>query len=234
MQQITQLRNDPDQIDLGIGQPGFDLLPLDFIQEAAQHFTNQVQREHLQYGAEAGDPNFLQELAYFLTDQYQLPIPSGQLMVTNGISQGLDLVCTLLTRPGDVIFVEEPTYFLALHLFADHGLQVVGIPMDEEGLLPDALAAALQQHQPVFLYTIPAFHNPTGRTLSAERRRLILEMSVTFDFLIVADEVYQMLDYGEMPPAPFAALVDSEQECVGVKWLSDEVISTLLDRLNRH
>jgi DNA-binding transcriptional MocR family regulator len=81
------------------------------------------------------------------------------MLITNGSSQGLDLVCTLFTKPGDVIIIEEPSYFLALHIFADHGLRVVPIPVDEDGLVVDALEDALTHTRPVFLYTIPTFQN---------------------------------------------------------------------------
>ena len=83
------------------------------------------------------------------------------------------------------------------------------IPTDEDGLALPALAEALTRHRPVFLYTIPTYQNPTGRTLSHSRRQELLALAVEHDFLIVADEVYHLLDYATPPPPPFAAYVDS-------------------------
>ena len=128
------------------------------------------------------------------------------LFITNGASSGLDLICSLLTRPGDVIFVEEPSYFLAMQIFADHRLRLVPIPIDEHGLVVEALEDALKKHHPVFLYTIPTFQNPSGHTLSDERRRRLAQLSREHDFLIVADEVYHLLNFGAQPPTPFARL----------------------------
>ena len=126
-------------------------------------------------------------------------------MVTAGASQALDLVCTRFTKPGDTIFVEEPTYFLALDVFRDHGLQVIGIPIDGDGLRTDALEDALTRHTPALLYTIPSFQNPTGVTMSAARREALVAISRAHDLLIVADEVYHLLDFGAAPPRPLAS-----------------------------
>jgi DNA-binding transcriptional MocR family regulator len=124
------------------------------------------------------------------------------LFVTTGASQGLDLICTLFTQPGDTIFVEEPTYFLALRIFTDHHLNIVSIPIDDNGLVVEALEEKLAEYRPVFLYTIPTFHNPGGVTLSAARRERLVRLSEQHDFLIVADEVYHLLAYTAMPPPP--------------------------------
>ena len=89
--------------------------------------------------------------------------------MTNGISNALDLICAHFTRPGDTIFVEEPTYFLALRIFTDHDLHIVPIQTDENGLVIEALEEKLAEFQPKFLYTVPTFQNPGGYTLSQER-----------------------------------------------------------------
>jgi DNA-binding transcriptional MocR family regulator len=115
----------------------------------------------------------------------------------------------LFTRPGDTIFVENPTYSLALGIFADHRLNLVGLPMDENGVIIEAIEEELAHQTPAFLYIIPTFHNPTGRTLSADRRKQLVQLSQEHDFLIVADEVYQLLAYSGTPPAPMAKYTES-------------------------
>jgi len=122
---------------------------------------------------------------------------------------GLDLLCTLFARPGDTIFVEEPSYFLALRIFADHHLKIISLPMDSDGLNIEALEKNLIGHSPVFLYTIPTFHNPSSVTLEAERRKQLVELSRKHNFLIIADEVYHLLNYGSEPPPPMASFIDS-------------------------
>ena len=198
-----------DLVDFGNGQPSLSLLPLDAIRTAADHCLSRGDAALLQYGTDQGDVGFRESLTRFLTQRYATPVSAAHLMVSAGVSQALDLVCTRFTRPGDTIFVEEPTYFLALEVFRDHGLQVVGIPIDDDGIRLDALHDALTRHRPALLYTIPSFQNPSGATMSAARREQLVEVSRAHDLLIVADEVYQLLDFGVAPPPPLAAYVQS-------------------------
>ncbi|MEY4856745.1 MAG: hypothetical protein RL409_692 [Gemmatimonadota bacterium] len=195
----------PDIIDIGKGQPSLSLLPLAAWRTATDHCLAQGDAELLQYGADEGNAAFRNSLAQFLSRRYAMPVTAAELVVSAGVSQALDLVCTRFTRPGDTIFVEEPTYFLALEIFRDHGLQVVGIPIDGDGIRMDALQDALVHHRPAFLYTIPSFQNPTGTTMSVARREQLMAVSHTHDMLVVADEVYHLLDFGTAPPPPLAA-----------------------------
>ena len=200
----------PDVIDLGLGDPPTSLLPLDLIRESAHAQLSQEDKSFLQYGAEQGNGYFRLALANFLTQHYGFDIQSENLFITNGISKALDLICTLFTQAGDTIFVEEPTYFLALKIFADHRLQVVPIETDENGLIIESLQEKLTVYKPKLLYTIPTHQNPSGRTLSQERRMRLLELSQQFDFLILADDVYQLLSYSGQPPTSFGAYTDVE------------------------
>ncbi len=183
------------------------LLPVAAWRTAADHCLAHGDARLLQYGVDEGDEGFRESLAQFLSRRYAMPVATTELVVSAGASQALDLVCTRFTRAGDIIFVEEPTYFLALDIFRDHGLQVVGIPIDEEGIRIDALQDALVHHRPAFLYTIPSFQNPSGTTMSAARREQLIAASRMHDLLVVADEVYQLLDFGTVPPAPLATHV---------------------------
>lgn len=198
-------------IDFGNGQPSLSLLPLDELRIAADHCLSRgaPTLAQLQYGADQGDIEFRRVLAHFLSRRYAIAIDARELMVSASASQALDLVCARFTKPGDTIFVEEPTYFLALHVFRDHRLNVVGIPIDDDGIRIDALREALAQHRPALLYTIPSFQNPSGTTMSAERREQLLSVSREHELLIVADEVYHLLDFGSAPPPPLAAHVQS-------------------------
>jgi len=207
---IVQTPTSPDVIDLGLGDPPTSLLPLDLIRDSAQAKLSQGDNSFLQYGAEQGNGFFRLALANFLTKKYGFDVQAGNLFVTNGISKALDLICTLFTQAGNVIFVEEPTYFLALKIFADHRLQVIPIETDENGLIIESLQEKLKAHKPRFLYTIPIHQNPSGRTLTQERRTRLIELSQQFDFMILADEVYQLLSYNGQPPTSFGAYTDVE------------------------
>jgi 2-aminoadipate transaminase len=201
----SQVNIPPGVIDLGAGNPPFSLLPADLLREAAEACFAQDDPAFLQYGAEQGDGLTLNALAGFLTQGYGFPVAPDHLLMTNGISGGLDLLCTLFTHAGDTIFVEEPSYFLALRIFADHGLKPISIDTDENGLVIDSLEEKLREHKPKFLYIIPAYQNPSGHTLSAERRAQLVELAREHDFLILADEVYHFLSYDRQPPKAFGA-----------------------------
>jgi DNA-binding transcriptional MocR family regulator len=115
----------------------------------------------------------------------------------------LALILSLFTKSGDLVFAEEPTYFLAKSIFADFKLNCQQIPQDKDGLDVDALEKRLQAGEiPVLMYVIPTAHNPSGRTIPAERRRKLADLSAQYKFLLVADEVYQMLTFPHITPPP--------------------------------
>lgn len=199
----------PGTINLGIGQPSPDLLPVDLVGKASELFFESADPLELNYGVVRGDAEFLQSLAGMLTEGYGAPASANELCVTGGNSQAMDLVSAVFAKPGDTVFVEEPSYFLAFKIFEDRGLNIVGIPLDDDGLRVDALEEALQKHKPAFLYTIPSFQNPGGQSTSAERRRRVVELAVEHDFYIVADEVYQLLYYHDVPPPAYGTMTAS-------------------------
>ncbi len=210
LQHISQLHTPIGLIDFGIGQPGFDLLPVNEIRQAANIALSNENRASLNYGFEQGDENLRVHLASFLSQQYGFPVHSRELFITNGVSLALDILCTLYTKPGDTIFVEEPTYYLALKIFSDHRLNIINVAVDENGLVVPDLDEKLSNHQPVFLYTVPVFQNPTGTTLSRERRKLMVDLAQQHGFIIIADEVYQLLAHANEPPPSLAVYLDSD------------------------
>jgi DNA-binding transcriptional MocR family regulator len=207
----TQSETPAGVIDFGLGHPAAALLPRTILQQAAAQRLAQPDAALLQYGLEQGDGYFRLALAELLTRHYGVPAGYDDLFVTSGASQALDLICTLYTQPGDTVLVEEPTYFLALRIFADHHLRVVSIATDEQGLQIETLEEALAQVRPALLYIIPTHQNPSGATLPLERRRRLVELAQEHGFLIVADEVYHLLSYAAAPPPPLAAWAGSGQ-----------------------
>ncbi|MEX0709042.1 MAG: PLP-dependent aminotransferase family protein [Woeseia sp.] len=191
---------EPGFINFGVGQPSADLLSVDLIRAASELFFTVAQPFELNYGSKQGDVRYLAAVSKLLEDEYGQPSPPDNLFLTGGNSQALDFVCNRFTQSGDTVFVEDPSYFLAFQILRDHGLNVVGIPVDDEGLDIDYLENALKEHRPSLMYTIPSYHNPTGRTMTRERRERLVALSREHDFLIAADEVYQMLYFGEPPP----------------------------------
>lgn len=217
---IIQTNVQPGVIDLGMGNPDFDLLPLEVLHQSAEEYFKNGDPRHLQYGMEQGDGYFRQALADYLTKAYGKSANPDLLFVTAGASSALDLLCSLYTQPGDVIFVEEPSYFLALRIFKDHGLRVVPIIMDDEGVRSDELEKKLVEFNPKFIYIIPSFQNPSGRTLSQERREQLVEWAQRDNYLVVADEAYQFLPYTQTPPGSFAAYTDEVEQIISVNSFS--------------
>lgn len=191
-----------DLIDFSLGHPGNNQLPIVDIREMANRAFSDAGNDLLQYGPKSGAKSFREALAQMLSSRLGVPTHPDTLFITAGASQALDMACEILSKPGDVVFVEEPTYFLALRIFASRGLRVKGIPVDSYGLDVEALEAALSETTPAFVYTIPTYQNPTGVTLPKERRTRLVELSQRYGFTIVADEVYQLLDFGVPPPPP--------------------------------
>jgi 2-aminoadipate transaminase len=205
---IIQTPIPADFIDLGVGEPALSSLPLDLLHQAADFCFDQNDPAFLQYGLELGNGYFRQALAEFLSQGYGIPVDPATLLVTNGSSMGLHLVCSYFTHPGEVVFVEEPTYYLALRILADHDLQIIPIQTDRDGLVIEALEEKLKSFHPKFAYVIPAFQNPTGQTLSRERREKLVSLARAHDFMVVADEIYQFLNYRCQPPEPCAAYIN--------------------------
>ena len=206
--QTIQTPIPPGMIDLGLGDPDPALFPVEALARAAREHFQQGERSFLQYGTEQGDGYFRLSLAQFLSRNYHLATDSESLFITTGVSSALDLLCTCFTQAGDTIFVEEPTYFLAPKIFADHRLAIVSIPTDENGLIIEALEDKLTKYKPKFLYTIPIHHNPSGATLAEARRAQLIENARQHNFMILADEVYQLLSYGGPVPQSFASHID--------------------------
>jgi DNA-binding transcriptional MocR family regulator len=131
-----------------------------------------------------------------------LPTSAGDLLVTTGSQQGLTLITTALLDPGATVAVEEPTYLAALQCFQLAGARIVPVPGDAGGVDPDALAAVLRAERPTLLYLVPTFANPTGRTLTEERRRAVAQLAAAHGTWVVEDDPYGELRYrGAAVPA---------------------------------
>ena len=206
-------------IDLGWGHPSPRLHPTDMLRRATDIVLADGAPIPLQYGATQGYGPLLHSLAEFLSaqDSYTSPVSPQELFLTAGASQAIDHTTTLFTQTGDTVFVEEPTYYLIQSIFEDHGLKVVGVPTDNGGLRMDALEAMLADRfvpAPKMLYIIPTYQNPSGSVLPADRRSKLVELAQQHGFLVLADEVYNLLHYGKPPPPPIASFDTSDDGCV--------------------
>jgi 2-aminoadipate transaminase len=207
----------PNTIALRLGHPDpTTLLPPELRAAMYQAISAPQAAAALQYGAEQGTPDLIQVLVEKINREQQLSVRFSNLMIVAGSTHAIDLLARLYARPAGVVLVEAPTYADALHVFRDHQLEVCAVAMDEEGLLPDALEQQLARLEaegksPAFLYTVPTFHNPTGRTLPEARRLEIIHLARRSGFLIVEDDVYRELTFEGAAPPSFYALARGQQ-----------------------
>jgi DNA-binding transcriptional MocR family regulator len=195
-------------IEFGFGEPDPTLLPVGLVREAAQRALSAPDAAAaLAYGSGSGPEALRAAIARRTAAREGLRLAADDVLVSGGNSQALGQVLTDLTRPGDAVFVEDPTYNLALGIIADHPVEIVGVPLDAEGLDVAALAEAVAGvratgRRPRLLYIIPTYHNPTGVSLSPPRRMQVLELARRQDLIVVEDDVYRELAYdGAAPPA---------------------------------
>jgi 2-aminoadipate transaminase len=180
-------------ISFARGVPPPDALPVAELADCARAAVERNGRTVLNYGPVGGYPPLREWIAQ------RHGVDTQQVLVTNGSLQGLSLLAALLLERGSRVLVERPTYDRTLHIVARHEAEPVTVPMDEQGLDPDAL-----EDSAAFLYTIPTFQNPSGRTLSLERRRRLAELAADGRLLVVEDDPYRFVRFeGEPLPSVY-------------------------------
>ncbi|MFV0287594.1 MAG: PLP-dependent aminotransferase family protein, partial [Demequina sp.] len=185
------------------GLPYIGGLPLDESGAMTQRLIVEQGEVALQSGSGQGDEGLREQITQVMALE-QISAHPDDVVVTTGSQQALDLVSTIFLDPGDVVVAEAPSYVGALGVFRAHEADVVHVPMDEDGLIPEdldrtltALAAAGKRVK--FLYTVPNFHNPGGVTLSLERRPQVVEICARHRVLILEDNPYGLLGFDREP-----------------------------------
>lgn len=136
----------------------------------------------------------------------QITVSPKEVVILSGSQQGLDFAARVFIRPGDTVVVEEPSFFGAIQIFRTAGARVIGVPVDKDGLRTDMLEAVLTRHNPKFIYTLPTFQNPSGVTMSLERRCRLLDLAYEHQVPIIEDDPYGELRYEGIPVPPLKAL----------------------------
>ena len=200
-------------VDLRWGHPAAELLPAAEFREALAAALTREGVAALSYGRVGGPASLIEPLTAWLAAHGD-PIPPGNRMfITAGISQGLDLVCTLFSQPGDVALVESPVYHLALKILADHGLELLPVNADDQGMRPDALETALAAARRAgkhvrFIYTVPTYNNPSGATMPPGRRGVVVALATAAGAVILEDDVYRHLWFEQPPPPPLQSYAE--------------------------
>jgi 2-aminoadipate transaminase len=192
----------PEVISFAGGLPAPELFDLEGLRQAFDRVLGSAAgRRHLQYAPTEGNAELRALIAARMTGR-GLPTTAGDLLITTGSQQALTLITAALLDPGAVVAVEEPTYLAALQCFQLAGARIVTVPSDADGIDPTALAGVLAADRPAVLYLVPTFANPTGRTLTAERRRAVAELAAAHGTWVIEDDPYGELRYrGEPVPA---------------------------------
>lgn len=204
---FTQNRLREGVVEFAFGEPDPALLPVALVRDAAAAALGPTGPGALAYGSSEGPELLRCEIAGRIAAREGRDVAAADVLVTGGNSQAIDLALTMLTRPGDTVLVESPTYNLALGILRDYPVSIVGIRLDDEGLDVEALEATLVATEQAggrarLLYTIPTFHNPAGVSLSPARRARLLSLAREHDLVILEDDVYRELVYeGEAPAA---------------------------------
>ena len=201
IREILKITQRPDVISFAGGLPAPDLFPMEDVRRAADAALTRYGAAALQYSTTEGHPPLREWIAA------QAGIPAGNVQIVTGSQQGLDLLGKLLIGEGDVVLVEAPTYLGALQSFQPYLPQYVEMPTDEGGIDVEALEGILKAQQAAgrpakLLYAIPNFQNPTGRTLSLERRQRLVELTAEYGVLLLEDDPYGQLRFtGEALPS---------------------------------
>jgi 2-aminoadipate transaminase len=220
VREILALTARPGVISFAGGLPAPELFDAAGLREAyAAALTGADAGRSLQYSATEGDPDLRAAIAARLTAR-GLPTHADDILVTSGSQQALTLAATVLIEPGDRVLVEEPSYLAALQAFQLAGAEVVPVACDDEGLDPDAVAAAAADHGARLLYTIPTFHNPTGRTLPLERRLALGAVAERAGMWLIEDDPYGELRYRGEPLPSLATLPGAEHRTLALSTLS--------------
>ena len=206
IRELFKLLGKPGIISFAGGFPDSALFDVDGIREAVNAALTEEAGAALQYGATEGYQPLREQLAAFMASKGNQGVTANDLIVTTGSQQALDLLGKTLVSPGDKVIVEGPTFLATIQCFRLYGADLVTAPVDGDGVQTDALERLIVEHKPKFIYLIPTFGNPSGAMLSLERRKRVLELAVQHQVLVVEDDPYGDLYFGEAPPPSLLAL----------------------------
>ncbi|MBG9386641.1 PLP-dependent aminotransferase family protein [Caenimonas aquaedulcis] len=218
IRELFKLLGKPGIISFAGGFPDSAMFDVEGLKEAANKALTEEPGGALQYGATEGYEPLRTQLAAFMQSKGVKDIEPQGLIVTTGSQQALDLLGKTMISPGDKVIVEAPTFLATIQCFRLYGAELITAPVDANGVQTDKLEQLIAEHKPKFVYLIPTFGNPSGAMLSRERRMKVLEMAVKHQTLIVEDDPYGDLYFGEPPPPSILAL--SSQVPGSREWIA--------------
>ena len=201
IREILKVTDSPDVISFAGGLPNPETFPVKELQKAADDAIMQHGSRLFQYASTEGHMPLREYIAQRYQTKYGLSFDGEDILLTNGSQQALDLLSKALLNQGDCVVVEEPGYLGAIQALSIYEPTFLPVPLKEDGLDIEALGKTLQEHPVKLIYTVPNFHNPTGRTYSRENRQAILDLLSGTDIVLVEDDPYGELRFtGEFLP----------------------------------
>lgn len=200
---ILQAAADPKIISFAGGLPAPELFPVKEMKAAVDKVFEEHGQEAMQYGAAKGVIALREVIQQHVKEKEDVDSELDNVLVTTGSEQALDLVGKAFVDPGDTVLVEQPTYLCALDVFRSYGANFASVEMDEDGMKMDALEEALKANPNTkLIYTVPNFQNPTGRTMTEERRKQLAELAEKYDVYVLEDNPYGEIRFaGQHVPA---------------------------------
>ncbi|ALS01346.1 GntR family transcriptional regulator [Enterococcus silesiacus] len=196
------------------------LLPTLYITKEINQILQNDPQIVSRYSSVQGDEEVRQVVADYLKHYCQLKPKSSEIIITNGVQQGIDIVARTFIGPGDIVITEAPTYTAALDVFRNRGATIISIPVDENGMKTDKLASLCLTKKPKLVYTIPTFQNPTGTVLSKRRREDLLELAKSNGFIIVEDDSWNEIYFDGTLPPPTIKSLDTDGHVIYLKGFS--------------
>jgi 2-aminoadipate transaminase len=205
IREILKVTEQPEIISFAGGLPAPELFPVDDVLHATERVLSETGAASLQYSPSEG---FAPLREVFATESQRRGIDcsADDILIMTGSQQPLDLTGKIFLDAGDCVLTESPTYMAAIQAFQSYGARFVSVPTDEEGLIPELLPALIERERPKFLYTIPNFQNPTGVTLTAERRKTLYSIAARYGLIVLEDDPYGALRYAGKGISPVKAL----------------------------
>ncbi|HPZ08049.1 MAG TPA: PLP-dependent aminotransferase family protein [Candidatus Eremiobacteraeota bacterium] len=223
IRELLKLTNKPGMISFAGGLPDPKAFPVEDMKDICATVIDEFGDVALQYGPTEGLPELKKELIK-LAARDGVNIKDENILVTVSSQQGLDLIGKIFIDPSDPVIVELPSYIGGLQVFHGYGASMIGIPTDDDGILLDQLEETLEKLKGTeehykFIYLVPDFQNPAGVTLSQERRKKIIEISRTYDILVIEDTPYRQLRFEGTSPDSLMSL-DNTNNIISVYTFS--------------
>ena len=217
IRELFKLLGKPGIISFAGGFPDPALFDVEGIRLASEQVLKDNPGPVLQYGATEGWNPLREALSSHMAKK-GIEARPDEIIATTGSQQALDLIGKTMIDPGDKVIVEGPTFLATIQCFRLYGADIVSAPIDADGVKVDELEKLIVEHEPKLIYLVPTFGNPSGAMLNLARRKRVLELAAQYQVLVVEDDPYGELYFGDAPPPSMLAL--SSEVTGSREWLA--------------